>query len=76
MAYKEYHLTKNGSEWKVKEANAERAVRTFDTKNEALQFAKTLAQNQQAELVIHKENGKIQDKRSYGNDPCPPKDKK
>ncbi|MCB5271281.1 MAG: DUF2188 domain-containing protein [Candidatus Cloacimonetes bacterium] len=76
MAYKEYHVTKNTSVWKVKEANAERAVKIFETKQGALHYGRALAQNQKAELVIHKADGKIQDKRSFGNDPCPPKDKK
>jgi len=31
---------------------------------------------QEAELVIHNKGGKISEKDSYGNDPCPPKDKK
>lgn len=28
------------------------------------------------EHVIHNSNGRISEKNSYGNDPCPPKDKK
>ncbi|MCK9583762.1 MAG: DUF2188 domain-containing protein [Candidatus Cloacimonetes bacterium] len=76
MAYKEYHVTKTTSAWKIQEANAERAVKTFEKKEDALQYGRALAQNQKAELVIHKADGKIQDKRSFGNDPCPPKDKR
>ena len=32
--------------------------------------------NEHAESVIHGKDGKIQNSNSYGNDPCPPKDKK
>jgi hypothetical protein len=32
-----------------------------------------IAQNQQSELLIHGENGRIREKNSYGNDPYPPK---
>lgn len=68
MPYKEYHLIKNNAGWDVKEANAQKAVKKFATKNAALQYAIELAKNQNAELVIHSADGKIQDKRSFGND--------
>nr|WP_084389162.1 DUF2188 domain-containing protein [Fusibacter sp. 3D3] len=32
-----------------------------------------MAKNQQSELVIHRPNGQIREKNSYGNDPYPPK---
>lgn len=35
-----------------------------------------IAKKQGTELVIHGRDGKIQDKDSFGHDPCPPKDKK
>lgn len=76
MPYKEYHLTINKQGCKVKKANAQKAVKVFSTKYSALQYARKLANNQKAELVIHSSDGKIQDKRSFGNDPCPPKDKR
>jgi hypothetical protein len=30
----------------------------------------------ESELVIHRPNGQIRDKDSFGSDPCPPKDQK
>ncbi|MBX3422768.1 MAG: four helix bundle protein [Pirellulaceae bacterium] len=33
-----------------------------------------VTQQNQSELVIHRPNGQIRDKESFGNDPCPPKD--
>ena len=42
----------------------------------AVDYARDLAKKQEAELVIHNKGGKISEKDSYGNDPCPPKDKK
>ena len=38
-------------------------------------YARDLAKKQEAELVVHNKDGKISQKDSYGNDPCPPKDK-
>lgn len=61
--------------WDVKAGGAERATKHHETKQDAINHAKEIAQNQKAELNIHNKDGKISEKRSYGNDPCPPKDK-
>jgi len=37
---------------------------------------KKVTKHQKSEVVIHNKNGRISDKDSYGNDSCPPKDKK
>ncbi len=37
--------------------------------------AREIARNQESELIIQGRDGKIRDRDSYGNDPCPPKDK-
>lgn len=59
--------------WQVKgENNARATVRTF-TQAEAIDVARGIARNQQSELVIHRPNGHIRDKDSYGNDPFPPR---
>jgi hypothetical protein len=34
------------------------------------------AKENHAEVVIHGRDGKIRDSDSYGNDPCPPRDKR
>jgi hypothetical protein len=41
-----------------------------------LKVARHLAQQNQSELVIHRPNGQIRDKDSFGKDPMPPKDSK
>lgn len=51
-----------------------KATKHFDTKLPAVDYARDLAKKQEAELVIHNKDGKISQKDSYGNDPCPPKD--
>jgi hypothetical protein len=43
------------------------------TQAAAAAAARTIAINQQTEVVIHRANGKIRDKDSYGNDPFPPR---
>jgi len=46
------------------------------TQAEAIEVAEEIARNQHSETKIHGRDGKIRAGNSYGNDPCPPKDKK
>lgn len=46
------------------------------TQTEAIKIAREIAINQKSEVVIHRQDGRIRDKDSYGFDPNPPKDKK
>jgi len=46
------------------------------TKETASDVGKQQAKAAHTEHVIHKTNGQIGEKNSYGKDPCPPKDKK
>jgi hypothetical protein len=73
---KNQHVTPSGNQWQVKGAGNKKATKIFNTQQEAIDYGKIIAQNKSAELVIHGKNGKIRDKDSYGNDNCPPKDKK
>lgn len=43
------------------------------TQKEAIEIATKIAKNQGSELTIQGKDGRIRDKRSYGNDPYPPK---
>ncbi len=71
---KNQHITPhpNGG-WQVKGAGNSRATVRTDTQREAIGVGRKIAQNQKSELVIHRPNGQIRDKNSYGNDPFPPK---
>ena len=40
-----------------------------NTQKEAITIAREIAKNQQSELVIHRPDGRIRDKDSFGNDP-------
>ena len=72
----EKHVVPNSDRggWDVKNNNAQRASKHFETKAEAMDWAKVQAQKAGAELIPHKKDGTIQNPNSYGNDPCPPKD--
>ena len=43
------------------------------TKPAAVDHGRRLAMRKKSELVIHTQDGKIGERRSYGNDPFPPR---
>ncbi len=61
--------------WSVKKGGSIKATKNFDNKKEAEMYGRQVAKNQQAELVIHKKDGTIQNSNSFGKDPNPPKDR-
>lgn len=67
------HVVPHADSWAVKGEKAQRATELFDRKSDAVQRAREIAQNQKTELVVHKQDGKIEYKDSHGHDPFPPK---
>lgn len=76
MSKKKQHVVPHQGKWAVKGENNSRATSVHNTQSEAIDKARDIAINQRSEVVIHRPNGQIRDKDSYGNDPCPPKDSK
>lgn len=66
---------KNGA-FRVASEGADRAASVHRTQSEAIEAGREIAQSRRADLVIQGENGRIRDRETYGNDPCPPKDKR
>ncbi len=58
-AVKTYHIAKRKEDnrWQVKAAGGARAIKLFFTQAEAIEYAKKLAESQEARIVIHKEDG-------------------
>lgn len=56
---KVYHITKRMSDgkWQIKFNKGKKAIKLFDTQAQAIDYAKALAQNQEASIMIHKEDG-------------------
>ena len=74
---KNIHITHRSNKfWAVIGEGDKKASSLHNTQHDAILAGKPIAKNNQSELVIHDVNNKIRDKDSYGNDPCPPKDKK
>ncbi len=67
------HVVPRGDQRAVQWAGNERATKIVDTQREAIDIARDIARNQQTELIIHRPNGQIREKDSYGRDPYPPK---
>ena len=76
MAKKNVHVVPNGNRWAVKPEGEVKPLSTHRTQELATNAGKKVAQQNQSELVIHRPNGQIRDKDSFGNDPCPAKDGK
>jgi len=76
MTKKSNHVIPSSSGWTVKKSGSVRASRTFDTKEQAVSYGRSLSKSERTELYIHKSNGMIQNRNSYGNDPYLPKDRK
>lgn len=78
MPRKEIHVVSNKDRggWDAKRENSERASKNFETKQQAMDWAKQQAKQIGAELIPHRKDGQIQNPNSYGNDPNPPKDTK
>ncbi|MDP3034026.1 MAG: DUF2188 domain-containing protein [Methanobacteriaceae archaeon] len=68
-----YHVVPSEDGWDVKREKGKRASKHFETKKEAEKYSNELAGKQKVESIIHKQDGKIQKRNSYGNDPYPPK---
>lgn len=66
-------MVPSGSKWGVKKTGNARPSATAPTKKGAVKIGKDIAKKGKTELVIHKKDGKIKDKRSYGEDKYPPK---
>jgi uncharacterized protein YdaT len=72
---KQQHVVPHDDGWAVKKEGSDKPTRVTDTKDKAVEIGREIAQNQETELIIHDQQGVIRERESYGNDPCPPKDK-
>lgn len=68
-------VSPRGKKWAVRGEGNSRATKLYDTQAEAAARARKIAKTQNSERIVQKRNGQIASKDSYGNDPCPPKDK-
>ncbi|MFJ5298423.1 DUF2188 domain-containing protein [Pseudomonas sp. NPDC088368] len=60
-----YHITKSDNGWDLKKEGATRASKSGSTKAEIIELAAAFLQGKTASLKIHKEDGTIQEERTY-----------
>lgn len=76
MGKKNQHVVPRGDGWAVRGAGNSRDTSHHDTQAQAAERAREIARHQQSEVVIHRPDGRIRDRDSYGPDPNPPRDTK
>jgi hypothetical protein len=72
MSGKNQHVVPHEDGWAVRGAGNDRATSVHSTQAEAIDRARSIAQNQQSELLIHGRDGRIRERDSHGRDPFPP----
>lgn len=73
---KTYHVTRTEDGWQGKLEGGKKASVTGKTKQQVMKKTIEIAKKQgNSSVKIHKQNGKIQEERTYpkGTDPYPPK---
>lgn len=73
---KNVHVTPSGNKWQVKIEKSTSPFSSHLTQAKAIETAVPIAKKNHSEVVIHRPNGQIRDKDSYGKDTFPPRDKK
>lgn len=73
MSKKNQHVVPRGNNWAVQGAGNEKATRIVSTQSEGIKIAKEIAINQKSEMFIHRPNGQIRERNTYGKDNFPPK---
>jgi hypothetical protein len=76
MTKKNFHSVPWNGDWAVKKEGVNKPMSVHRTQATAENKTRILAKKAEAEAVYHNRQGIIKDKDSYGNDDCPPKDKK
>ncbi|QNM93675.1 DUF2188 domain-containing protein [Mycoplasma sp. Pen4] len=63
-----WHISQHPSGWKVIRQGGSKAIKTFDTQLEAIDFAKELAKNNNGRYLIHSKVGKIRAGQNFFKD--------
>jgi len=70
-----YHIKKAEKSWELVKEGAQRASKTADTKAHIVEIAGEFLQGKTASLKIHKEDGTIQEERTFPRAADPRKSK-
>lgn len=67
------HTVPHDGSWANRREGSDRVSKVFPTKADAEAAGRRTAQNEQTEHLVHKLDGTIGERNSYGNDPYPPR---
>ncbi len=70
---KGFHVVKNGNRWSVKAEKVAQPLSQHNNQINAIIQATKVAKATKGELFIHRTDGRIRERNSFGNDPHPPK---
>jgi hypothetical protein len=70
-----YHITKDDDKWKLTKEGNDRASQAADTKKEIIQKTRYFMEDKTGSVKIHKQNGIIQEERTYHRKDDPNKSK-
>ena len=70
---KNQHVVPHDGNWAVKGEGNQRASSVHRTQREAIEVARKKAIKNRSEMFIHRPNGQIRERNTYGKDPYPPK---
>ncbi len=73
MSKKNQHVVPHLDGWAVKGAGNPKATSIHSTQRDAMSAAREIARRQGSEMLVHRENGQIRERNTYGRDPFPPK---
>jgi len=62
-----YHIVPHNGEWALKKENAEKVTKVFQTKAQALDKGQDYMKKKDAQLVIHRQDGTIEEMKNTGS---------
>jgi hypothetical protein len=62
------HVVNEGGRWSVQVEGSSRPRSRHDTQAEAISAGRTVARKAKTELLVHRRNGAIRERSSYGSD--------
>lgn len=69
MAANKHVVPRPNGEWAVRSSGAAKATKVFDTQAAAIKFGRDAARRDGVEFYVHRKDGTIRDRDSYGRDP-------
>lgn len=70
-----YDVTYDNGDWKLKKRGSDRAISKSETKSDAIKEMQDFMSNKTGSVKIHKQNGRIQEERTYQRKDDPRKSK-